>query len=406
MISTSEAGAVPHSRAGAARFNVMDRFQLDTERRARELAAPTRKDQRWRFADVKRARLEGLDRWQPVALEVQGLVPGVSCLSLAQALERDEGRVRRLLENLQGPLGSEYFMAHAFLSDLLSGICLWVERDVVLDSPVILDRSYAAEGGTGSAVTLLVVENGGSISLLERFRAEAGSGGNLLAASGADVGASGRVSYTATQELPKAMNLVQCAHLDLGRDAVGEAAFFNLGASWVRQEAAALLREDGGNATLLGFNILEDSDQIDQHTRQRHSRQHGASDLLFKNAIFDAGRATFGGLIQVEEGAHFTDAYQSCRNLLLSDEAEANAMPGLEINADQVRCSHGATTGRIDGEELFYLKARGITEEVARQLITIGFAMEVVDRLSNSQVRDLLRGQVEERLRRKAAAMR
>jgi Fe-S cluster assembly protein SufD len=112
------------------------------------------------------------------------------------------------------------------------------------------------------------------------------------------------------------------------------------------------------------------------------------SDLLFKNALDDGARSVFSGLIRVGREAHRTDAYQKVRNLVLSDEAEANSMPGLEILADEVRCSHGATTGQLDPEELFYLKARGIPDAAARRLITGGFLNEAVDRFSDAVVRD------------------
>lgn len=401
MISTSEGSAASRLGGEPARFNTMERVQLEAKRRARELAAPSRRDERWRFADIKRANLPALDVGQPVAVDLQGLRGGVSCLSLTQAMERDAARVNRLLDNLRGPLGSDYFMAHALGSQQLSVQCLWVEAGVSLEEPVVLNRMFEAGEGTGSALTLVMVEPGASVSLLERLQGAVNSRGNLLLATGLDVGRGGRVAYVCSQELPRAMNLVQCAHLELNPEGYGELAWFNAGASWVRQEASAVLGAERATARLLGLNLVQGEDQLDQHTRQRHSQPHGTSDLLFKNAIFDQGKATFGGLIQVEEGAHYTDAYQSCRNLLLSDEAEANAMPGLEIHADQVRCSHGATTGRMDPEELFYLKARGIPEEAARQLITLGFACEVVDRVSHPQIREVLRERVEGVLRRR-----
>jgi len=113
---------------------------------------------------------------------------------------------------------------------------------------------------------------------------------------------------------------------------------------------------------------------------------HTASDLLYKNALDDRARTTFGGLIRVEPHAHFTDAYQKVRNLLLSDDAEANSMPGLEILADNVRCSHGATSGQIDEDELFYLRTRGIPVKVAQHLIVTGFLNEVVQRLDQPAI--------------------
>ena len=108
-------------------------------------------------------------------------------------------------------------------------------------------------------------------------------------------------------------------------------------------------------------------------------------------------KTIFAGLIRVDHGAHFTDAYQKCRNLLLSDDCEANSMPGLEINADQVKCSHGSTSGRLSEEEVFYFQSRGITRQSSEHMISLGFTMEVVARLEDDDVEKMIIRQVEER---------
>jgi Fe-S cluster assembly protein SufD len=127
---------------------------------------------------------------------------------------------------------------------------------------------------------------------------------------------------------------------------------------------------------------------FDQRTLQDHVSADASSDLLFKNALDDGARSIFSGLIRVGREAHRTDAYQKVRNLVLSDEAEANSMPGLEILADEVRCTHGATTGQLDADELFYLKARGIPDRAARRLITGGFLDEAISRFPDGSVRE------------------
>jgi Fe-S cluster assembly protein SufD len=120
--------------------------------------------------------------------------------------------------------------------------------------------------------------------------------------------------------------------------------------------------------------------------------------LLYKNSLNDKARTIFTGLIRVDEGAHKTDAYQKVRNLLLSDEAEANSAPGLEIEADDVRCTHGATSGQVDMEEIFYLQSRGIPLRLAHQLVTFGFLNEVIERLPGEplqqKLRELLHGKL------------
>jgi Fe-S cluster assembly protein SufD len=137
---------------------------------------------------------------------------------------------------------------------------------------------------------------------------------------------------------------------------------------------------------LLAVSVGDGTQEFDARTLQDHVSPHTTSDLLYKNALTDRTRNTFGGLIRVEPHAHFTDAYQTVRNLLLSDDAEANSMPGLEILADNVKCSHGATSGQINEDEMFYLLARGIPLPIARQLLVSGFLNEVVDRLDHPAI--------------------
>ena len=150
---------------------------------------------------------------------------------------------------------------------------------------------------------------------------------------------------------------------------------------------------------MLAVSVAEGSQEFDQRTLQDHRKPATASDLLYKNSLDDQSRTIFAGLIRVEPGAHRTDAYQKVRNLLLNDDAEANWMPGLEILADDVRCTHGATSGQMDEEELFYMLSRGIPRREAQQLIVFGFLNEVIERLGNEAIGEELR----EMVRRKFA---
>jgi len=145
---------------------------------------------------------------------------------------------------------------------------------------------------------------------------------------------------------------------------------------------------------MLSISVASGDQEFDQRTLQDHLQPNTTSDLLYKNALSNRARTVFSGLIKVEPGAHRTDAYQKVRNLLLSDESEANSMPGLEILADDVRCTHGATSGQIEPEELFYLLSRGIPERVAKALVVKGFLNEVVDRLPGATLTEHLHEQI------------
>jgi Fe-S cluster assembly protein SufD len=154
---------------------------------------------------------------------------------------------------------------------------------------------------------------------------------------------------------------------------------------------------EGGRSDLLAVAVAKHQQEFDARTLQDHISPRTASDLLYKNALDDRARTIFGGLIRVEPDAHFTDAYQKVRNLLLSDDSEANSMPGLEILADDVRCTHGATSGQIDEDELFYLRTRGIPTKVAQRLLVTGFLDEVIQRLDHPAIAAYLHRLIEEK---------
>jgi Fe-S cluster assembly protein SufD len=171
----------------------------------------------------------------------------------------------------------------------------------------------------------------------------------------------------------------------------------HLGGAYSRFESLSRLVGEGARSDLLSVSVGQGAQEFDARTLQDHASPHTTSDLLYKNSLDDRSRNTFGGLIRVEPHAHFTDAYQTVRNLLLSDDAEANSMPGLEIMADNVKCSHGATSGQVNEDELFYLLARGIPKAVALHLLVAGFLNEVVQRLDHPLIAAKLHDLIEEK---------
>src|ERR1700682_3767404 len=183
-------------------------------------------------------------------------------------------------------------------------------------------------------------------------------------------------------------------------DASAMSLNLHLGARYSRFESLSRLIGEGARSDLLAVAVAKGEQEFDARTLQDHVSPHTASDLLYKNALDDRARCTFGGLIRVEPHAHFTDAYQKVRNLLLSDDAEANSMPGLEILADNVRCTHGATSGQINEDEMFYLRSRGIPIKTAQRLLVSGFLNEVIERIEERVLADHLRKLIEEKFAR------
>jgi Fe-S cluster assembly protein SufD len=170
-----------------------------------------------------------------------------------------------------------------------------------------------------------------------------------------------------------------------------------LGSKRARLENVVRIEGPGSHVRLYGIGVSNHEQEFDQRTLQIHQAGSATSDLLFKNALMGKSRTIFSGLIKVAPDAQKTDAYQTNRNLLLSPEAEANSLPGLEIEANDVKCSHGATTGQIDPAELFYLRARGIPLEAAQELLAFGFLEEIVGKVEHAGLAQVLR----ERLQKK-----
>ena len=207
-----------------------------------------------------------------------------------------------------------------------------------------------------------------------------------------------QLTYIAVQEWARESLAFHINSTIVGRDASSTALNINFGGGFVRGECLSRLSGEGARSVMLSLNPVDGERQIDQRTLQDHAAPSASSDLLYLNSLDDAARTIFAGLIKVERGAHRTDAYQKVRNLMLSDQAEANSMPGLEILADDVRCTHGATTGEISEDELFYMQARGIRKADGRRLIVNGFFQSLLERLESRSVREYLGRMVSEKL--------
>ncbi|MGI8955625.1 MAG: Fe-S cluster assembly protein SufD [Chthoniobacterales bacterium] len=306
---------------------------------------------------------------------------GVIFQPLERAMIEHEELFRRHFMSQPATLGSAKFAAlhEAFVR---SGTFLYVPRGVEVELPLETFHWLHAENAAIFPHTLVVAEELSKVTLIEHFRSTHRQ--RLGFACGVNdliVGAGGKVTYICAQDWSDKTLSVQINATTVGRDATALNLHLGLGGKYSRLESLSRLTGEGAHSDMLAVAIGDDAQEFDARTLQDHVSPHTNSDLLFKNALNGRARITFGGLIRVEPHAHFTDAYQKVRNLLLSDDAEANSMPGLEIMADNVKCSHGATSGQMDDDEMFYLLARGIPAPVARQLLVGGFLNEVLKRL-------------------------
>jgi Fe-S cluster assembly protein SufD len=171
-----------------------------------------------------------------------------------------------------------------------------------------------------------------------------------------------------------------------------------LGGSYARVRTDSRITGKGGTAELTAVYFADGDRMHDFRTLQDHAAPSSTSDLLFKGAVQDRGRSVYSGLIRVRKEARGTNAFQTNRNLVLSEGAGAESVPNLEIETDDVRCSHASAVGPIDDEHRYYLESRGVPPEVAERLIVLGFFSEVLDRLPTPELVDGLRATVAGRL--------
>lgn len=280
-----------------------------------------------------------------------------------------------------------------------AGVFLYVPRGVRIDAPIRVLRHLTDSGSGYFPRTLIVAEEGSHVGFVEELTSPdfdaatfSCSAVEVIAGNAADV------QYVALQRYGRNVHHLSTQRTIAGRDSNLDTLVVNLGGSVARVDLLASLVGPGSRSDMLGLYFGRGDQHFDHSTRQDHKVAHATSDLLYKGALTDRAHAVFRGLIKVYPKAQRTDAYQTNRSLILSREAEAVALPNLEIEADDVRCSHAATVGQLDEEELFYIMSRGITRATAERLVVFGFFGEVLDRLPMPGVVAELRQAIEERI--------
>ena len=323
---------------------------------------------------------------------------GVIFTTLSEALEKHSGRLREHFMTQSARLGSAKFAA-LHKSVVQAGTFLWVPRGVEVHEPFEVFHLVQGDWTAVFPHTLIIAEDNSRVTLLEHFvSANPEDRGLACGVNDLVLKPGSKLNYVSIQEWSAKFVSVQVNSTVVAKDSAALNLALNFGGRYSRLESISRMIDSGARSDMLAISVARDEQEFDQRTLQDHQKPDTTSDLLYKNALHDKSRTIFSGLIKVEPGAHRTDAYQKVRNLLLSDDAEANSMPGLEILADDVRCTHGATSGQVEPEELFYLKSRGIDDLASKRLIARGFLNEVVDRLPQAMLSDYLHQQIEARL--------
>jgi Fe-S cluster assembly protein SufD len=246
---------------------------------------------------------------------------------------------------------------------------------------------------------VIIVEDGAIATVIEEQLSESAEGISAhIGGTEAFVGESAKLVYGTLQDWGRNLYHYSNQRARIARG--GELQWIQtlLGGRMTKTNSYFDLAGPGAQAFVHGFMFGDGRQHFHLHTLQRHVSDHCTSDLLIKGCLRDQARSIYQGLIQVSEGAQRTDAYQANRNLLLSDAARADSIPGLEILANDVRCTHGATIGQVDEEQLYYLMARGLPRREAQRLIVEGFFVPVLDRIPLEGVREQLRQAIERKL--------
>lgn len=281
-----------------------------------------------------------------------------------------------------------------------SGVVLYVPKGVKVEEPLFHLLGLSAEGKVDLNHTLVILEEGAEATLVQET-ASAGRGDAPGLHAGAIelfVGPSARLRFVNIQNWDTGTWHFSRERAVVERDGAIQWTVGGLGSRLAKVNQDVQLVGQGSSAQVNGTIFTTGRQNLTYITRQDHKAPHTTSDLLYKGGLKDQSRLVWRGMIRVEKDAQRTDAYQKNDNLVLSEAARADSIPGLEIEANDVRCTHGATAGRVDDDMVFYLRSRGISREEAVRLIVEGFFANVYDRITLEPVRETLRQAVATKL--------
>ena len=279
------------------------------------------------------------------------------------------------------------------------GTLLYVPRGVEIEEP-LHQLSLMSDGGVDLSHTLVVIEEGASATLLaESSSLEAKGTGLHCGAVELLVAPRANLRYVNLQNWGSGVWHFAHQKALVDQDANLQWTIGVLGSRLAKVNQHVGLVGRGANAQVNGVMFSEGRQHLSYHTLQHHEAPECTSDLLYKGALQDQSRIVWRGMIKVDELAQKTDGYQRNDSLILSQEARADSIPGLEIEADDVRCTHGATTGRVDDEQVFYCRTRGMTRKEAVRMIVAGFFQQVSDRIPMESVRVALGEAISQRIR-------
>jgi Fe-S cluster assembly protein SufD len=420
-----------------ARRTEEPRWVVEARRRGMErfetLGFPTTADEQWRFTsvtpiaeagfvlaggapaagraavapfllgDVADAELVFVNGRFAPALSTPDAPQGVRVESLASALSTGAGPLEAHLSQRAGREPRAFTALNtAFLDD---GAVVTVPPGVVVSRPihVLFVSGLAVEPCMSHPRVVILVGDGSEVSIVESYAGLDGGAYFTNAVTDIVVGENATVDYYRLQRESRDGYHVGATEMIAARDATFRSHVFDFGGLLVRNDLVTKLDGEGGECTLDGLYVGDRARLIDNHTTIDHVKAHCGSREMYKGILADRARAVFNGRIIVRPGAQKTDARQTNKALLLSEDAQVNTQPQLEIFANDVKCTHGAAIGQMDDEAIFYLRSRGLGPEHAQRLLIQAFAADVLDRIPLAPLRALVGAELVGRLPEMAA---
>ncbi|MGH2954761.1 MAG: Fe-S cluster assembly protein SufD [Solirubrobacterales bacterium] len=359
-----------------------------------ELELPGPKEKGWEFTDLSQLELDG---YPEGIAAVDGLARSDGegaplVLPLAEAASAVPELVRERLGAVVPATDAFSARNEARWRD---GVLVWVPAGARLEEPLRLTITAPADEEVNWRA-LVVIDEGAEAEVWERYASE--GEGLFNAVVELVVGDGANLRYVCEQDLSDESWVFATQRAEVGRDASLEWVALGFGSARGKARMETKLAGRGASAKVTGAYAGTGRQHLDYDTTQEHAAEDTTSDLAFRGVLADRATSVWRGMIRVDPGAQRTDAFQENRNLLLSVDAHADAIPGLEIEADDVRCTHAAAVAQVDPEQLYYLRSHGLGEPEAKRLVIDGFLQELVLRASEGPIREALADSLERRL--------
>jgi Fe-S cluster assembly protein SufD len=280
------------------------------------------------------------------------------------------------------------------------GILIYVPKGVQLDIPLHSVLWAPGSGLLSFSRVLVIIEEGASATYLHEMASPTEASGSAIHDSILEIwiGDNANLTFVEVQNWGEHVWNFTHERSQVGRDSNLNWIFGSVGGHLTKTFTELDLAGEGSSGQMSGFYFVDGNQHLDQDTQQNHLAPHTTSDLLFKGGLIEKARSVWQGMIYVAPGAQKTDGYQANRNLILSDHARADSIPGLEILADDVRCTHGATISQLEEEPIFYLMSRGLPRDEAERLVVDGFFAPIMDRIPFEDVRSRFERMIDDKM--------